>query len=138
MPKVSQKRKISGAGRETDNNYRVWFNDDKNVVYFKLYRPLTVEEVYEVQPMVQGLVKNLERRLVLIDLTEGSTDMVGREARQAFRETANPKDFDKIAVFGASAAVRMLAKVVIAITGVSKISQFFKTEEEALTWLKEV
>ncbi|MBD3286652.1 STAS/SEC14 domain-containing protein, partial [candidate division WOR-3 bacterium] len=45
-------------------------------------------------------------------------------------------NYDKVAVVGASPGARMIAKVALAITGVSKISRFFKTEDEALAWLK--
>ncbi|MBD3284768.1 hypothetical protein GF359_00365 [candidate division WOR-3 bacterium] len=135
MTEISQK--ISGTGHVTKINYEVWFNEEKEVLCLKQFNPLTVEDVYQVQQTVQKMVKDKTRRLVLVDLTEGPADMVGKEARRAFRETANPKDFDKIAVFGTSSATRMLAKIILAITGVSDITQFFKTEHEALAWLKE-
>ncbi|MBN2381021.1 STAS/SEC14 domain-containing protein [candidate division WOR-3 bacterium] len=137
MAKVTQKKEISKPGQEAVDNYKLWFDYKRKVLCFKQYNPLTVKDVYEVQPLAHKMVEGSRHHLVLVDLTEGPTNMVDKEARRAFRETANPKDYDKVAIFGASAATRMLAKVVLAITGVSKIAQFFKTEQEAIEWLKE-
>jgi hypothetical protein len=59
-----------------------------------------------------------------------------KESRKALKEefmAQSDPGVDKYAVVGASPGIRMLAKMVIRLSGV-KDAAFFKTEEEALEW----
>ena len=118
--------------------YKVWFDHEKDVLYIQTFDKLGKEEVYGIVNDVNKELKGKGPKQSIVDLTHGSSAMVDREARKTFREVGTPEAFasEKIAVFGASPTVRMLAKVILAITGVSKRTRFFKTEQEALAWLK--
>lgn len=116
--------------------YKVWFDEEIGAVCFKQMEPLTVEDVHEVVPRILGLAEGKEHRYVFVDLSEANTGIVDREARKAFSELAAPQNFERIAVYGASPSMRMLAKIILAVTGVSKVTKFFKTEKEAREWLK--
>lgn len=116
--------------------YKVWYNEEVEALYIQTFERLTKDDVGEIMARVNATLEGRQRRFVMVDLSEGSSDMVDKEARQAFKEIADPDDFEKLAVFGANPSVRMLAKVVLAITGVSSKTRFFKTEAQALRWLK--
>ncbi len=116
--------------------YKVWFDEEIGAVCFKQMEPLTVEDVHVVVPQMLELVKGKSHRYVFVDLSEATTGIVDREARKAFSELADPRNFERIAVYGASPSIRMLAKIILAVNGVSNVTKFFKTEEEAREWLK--
>lgn len=118
--------------------YKVWYNLEADALYIQTFEKLDKNDVYDIMSEVNKELEGKGRRSVVVDLTHGSSAMVDKEARKAFKELATPEAFasEKIAVFGASPAVRMLAKVILTITGVSKKTRFFKTEDDALRWLK--
>jgi hypothetical protein len=116
--------------------YKVWYNEEVDALYIQTFERLTKDDVGGIMDRVNAELEGRQRRYVVVDLSEGSSDMVDREARKAFKGIANPYDFEKLAVFGANPSVRMLAKVVLAITGVSSKTRFFKTEAQAIRWLK--
>jgi hypothetical protein len=118
------------------DKFRVWYNDEAGALYIQTFERLNKEDVGDVMTAVDREFEGKDQRYVIVDLSRGSSDMVDKEARRAFRESARPEDFEKVAVFGASPAVRMLAKVIFVVTGVSNKTRFFKTEADALAWLK--
>jgi hypothetical protein len=60
-----------------------------------------------------------------------------KETRKEFSKAQETARLDKIAMFGANPMTRMTAKVVEVVTGNAGRSKFFKTEAQALAWLKE-
>lgn len=118
------------------DKYKVWYSDEAGALYIQTFDRLKKEDVADVMSAVYSEMEGKDQRYVIVDLSRGSSDMVDKEARRAFRESARPQDFEKVAVFGASPAVRMLAKVILVVTGVWDKTRFFKTESDALAWLK--
>lgn len=77
-----------------------------------------------------------KRRSALTDITKAGK--VSSEARKIFREL-NEDDktgYGKSAIFGLHPVARVLASFFIGASR-NKYQRFFKTREEALTWLKE-
>jgi hypothetical protein len=88
-------------------------------------------------------VKKTERLLginpgmnVLADFSKSPNLMLDRETRRIIQAVAPKFEFQKVALIGVSPVTRMIAKVILVILGQVKESRFFKTEEEARTWLK--
>ena len=75
----------------------------------------------------------------IIDLTKVKTMTVDRKTRIEFAEEMRTSEVagTKSAIVGASPMARMLTKVILAMRK-EKASEtrFFKSEEEALSWLK--
>ncbi|MBN2379316.1 STAS/SEC14 domain-containing protein [candidate division WOR-3 bacterium] len=117
-------------------NYKIWFDKELGVARFKVLAMLTEEDVNEYIPGLNKLLRGKEYRCVLGDLSENPPGMLDGSARKAFKSQAKELDWDKIAFFGAAPASRMLAKAAVFALGMSKITRFFKTEEEAISWLK--
>jgi hypothetical protein len=117
-------------------NYKITYDEELGVARFKVLAMLTAEDVNEYIPGLNKLLEGKEHRYVLGDLSENPPGLLDSAARKAFKSQAKSLDCDKIAFFGAEPAVRMLAKTAVFALGMSNITKFFKTEEEALHWLK--
>jgi alpha-L-fucosidase len=76
-------------------------------------------------------------RSFLANISQNRQGFVDQEARKALKQFSDTLKFDKVAVTGANPATRMIMKIASSIMGISKITRFLKTDEEALAWLKE-
>lgn len=83
------------------------------------------------------LFEGKPRRYVLADLTEGGSYKYSKEQRARISQGASSLKIEKIALYGASSVLRMMAKVVIGILrkDIQFDARFFETEIEAVTWL---
>jgi hypothetical protein len=117
-------------------NFEIWYDEEQGVLYLKPFRTMTEEDVRELMALRKTKFTGTETDYVLADMSETTTELPTKEARKVFKESLAILNSRKVAVVGASPAARMMAKIVLALTGQSKISHFFKTEAEALAWLK--
>lgn len=120
--------------------FTVSYDDQNEVLYLKILGLMDGEALHELLPRFQALLEGRPRRYVLVDMSESAqadASIMTREMRNSYKELMNRMDADKSAIFGASPALRMIAKIALAVTRRSNITQFFKTKEEALAWLKE-
>lgn len=118
-------------------NYEVWYDEERGVLYLKTFHTMTEEDVRELMALTETKFKGIETDYALVDMSEASAESISKGARKAFKEHAGIINYKKLAVVGANPAARMLAKVALAVIGKSKVTRFFKTEAEALAWLKE-
>jgi hypothetical protein len=117
-------------------NYEVWYDEERGVLYLKTFHTMTEEDVREVMALNETKYKGIDIQYALVDMSEAAAEPISKETRKAFREHAAILNYKKMAVVGANPAARMLAKVALAVIGQSKVTRFFKTEAEALGWLK--
>jgi len=117
-------------------NYEVWYDEERGVLYLKTFHTMTEEDVREVMALNETKYKGIDIQYALVDMSEAAAEPISKGTRKAFREHAAILNYKKMAVVGANPAARMLAKVALAVIGQSKVTRFFKTEAEALGWLK--
>jgi len=118
-----------------NDTYTLEFIPDGKIVRLKTLAPVMGDDVRQMMDVLGKKYHEEGYRSILCDLSEGGSELVTKDSRKAFKETAGELDFDKIAMFGASPVMRMAAKVILAITGQSKKTKFFKAEDEARAWL---
>ncbi|NLI97720.1 STAS/SEC14 domain-containing protein [bacterium] len=121
------------------DKFIVSFDDENDILYLKILGLMDDEALRELIPRYQKLLEGRKRRYVLVDMSESpqfGASIMTREMRDTYREMINLMEADKSAIFGATPALRMVARIAIAVTGKSEIAHFFKTKEEALAWLK--
>lgn len=119
--------------------YTISYDDKDDVLYLKIMGLMDAESLLELIPRYRKLLEGKPRRYILVDMSESvqmDTSIMTKEMRNSYKELLNEMNADKSAIFGASPALRMIARIAIAVTGKSDITQFFKTKEEALAWLK--
>ncbi|NLI97729.1 STAS/SEC14 domain-containing protein [bacterium] len=118
-------------------NYEMRFDEKRGVLYVKTLAMLEKADVDEILPKVAECFEGKEHRYILGDLSQNPSGLLSKDARNAFKENAKYLDVEKIAIIGANPSIRMIAKIALTIMGSSNIAKFFKTEDEALAWLKE-
>ncbi|MBD3284763.1 hypothetical protein GF359_00340 [candidate division WOR-3 bacterium] len=118
------------------DTYTLEFIPDGKIVHLRTLAPVMGEDVRQMMAVLEKKYHEEGYRSILCDLSEGGSELVTKDSRKAFKETAGELDFEKIAIFGASPVMRMAAKIILAITGQSKKTRFFNTEDEAVAWLK--
>lgn len=96
----------------------------------------TMEEFEQAVTELKTALSGLDRQLILADVSDNERIMPPKEERDKMKEISQGVEWDKIAVIGADAFLRMSAKIVLATMNQSKTTKFFKTEADALEWLK--
>jgi hypothetical protein len=120
--------------------HKAWFDDEQNIFYLKIEtefdRPAAqrlknvMAEAFQGMSSGRNAVILLNESLSIMDMTKESRNALKDE----FMAQSDP-GVDKYAIVGASPALRMLAKMIIRLSG-TKDAAFFKTKEEALEWFK--
>ncbi|MBD3285314.1 hypothetical protein GF338_03155 [candidate division WOR-3 bacterium] len=117
--------------------YELKYLDEHGVLFLKMLAELKDEsEIKELMSEIRGEYEKHEFDRILCDISHSGSS-ISKEARRAFKDTASMVDFKRIAMVGGNPPMRMMAKVILAVTGTSKNTQFFKNKDEALKWLKE-
>ncbi len=102
-----------------------------------------VIEENDPQEMHQEFVKTLEGKpykQLLIDLRKSDPTGGHNERRKQLYDAVADAGFDDVALFGTTSATRLVVKVIIKLGTMGKRKmniEFFKTEEEAIDWLKD-
>ncbi|MBN2246782.1 MAG: STAS/SEC14 domain-containing protein [Candidatus Aminicenantes bacterium] len=115
--------------------------DEKN----ELVRIDVIGGIDEGDPeeMNQKFLKNVEGKpykQLLIDLRESDPTGGHNERRKELYDAVADAGFEDVALFGTTSATRLVVKVIIKLGTMGKRKmniEFFKTEEEAVNWLKE-
>ena len=128
---------------EENNNFKIWVDEDK-IVHLKMGEVVVNIQILEdAFKKYREIVKDFSTKpKVLIDI---SIVKYGMPASFRKKAAADLKDlfydvgFEKIAMHGGNTLVRVMTLFFItAFRTISKLNniQYFKTEEEALKWLK--
>ncbi|MBD3284762.1 hypothetical protein GF359_00335 [candidate division WOR-3 bacterium] len=124
------------AKRRKIVKFKVWHDEKNNVLRYDQNESLKANDIRKVTPLIEKLAIQTGLRCILIDLSKGPAATLDKEARKALKDAAMPDMFEKIAIYGANPAMRMIAKIIFKITGSSESTRFYKSEEEAIAWLK--
>lgn len=120
--------------------HKIWYDEGEGVLRFRLIGQWTVENFKEALARMQELLDGKEHRYLLGDLSEATPQKYTKEFRKLVAEEGAKVPLDKVAITGASPVLRMMAKMLIAaakvIRKIPMEAKFFKTEKEALDWLK--
>jgi len=117
----------------------VSYDEENDVLFLKVLGAMDDETLRELLPRYQKLLEGKPRRYVLVDMSESAqfdTSIMTKEMRDTYKVMINQMEAEKSAIFGITPALRMVAKIALAVTSKSDITRFFKTKEEALAWLK--
>ncbi len=114
---------------------RLYLGDDNILYITPLEGNMDEQLAIEACRAALGLQNMIEGKVnALIDLNRVGKQSAG--ARQRWKEWNDNEKTGKVAYIGLHPVARVLAAFVMGITR-KKDARFFKTEEEALAWLKE-
>ncbi|MBN2381023.1 hypothetical protein JXM67_14590 [candidate division WOR-3 bacterium] len=118
-------------------DYEVWFDDKTKMVKAKVLRSLTKESAQMLMIEIENKLVEMNTRQGIMDLTEAEAIAnIPKEVREVYKEHALKLPLDRAAILVNSPILRMAARVVLAALGKTNNTKFFKTEVEALAWLK--
>lgn len=115
--------------------HEFYFDEEKNIVVFRTKGGFNYEEGVEAVEMLEKMVKGKEDIRVLCD-TRDFPAKLDKSVRRLMEDLPKRFKISKMAMIATNPAVRMIGKIVVATMGKDFSAGFFKTEEEALHWLK--
>jgi len=117
--------------------FKVWLDEKQDLLRIDTYEKLTKDDYQAMIDEIESTLDGKDIKKVLGDMSSGhAPGTLDKEARQLFKEHASALEFDKIALIGATPSIRMISKIVFFVIGRTENAKFFKTEEEAINWLK--
>lgn len=120
--------------------HKLYFNEAQGVFHIHIIGDITPEGYIEINQTYNTWESGRPKK-VIIDLTETNMSTMvpwDRETRQRVSKSTEAFTSDtKVAVIGVAGISRMVMKIAFNVLGVVKTGRFFKTEAEALAWLKE-
>ncbi|MBN2380671.1 STAS/SEC14 domain-containing protein [candidate division WOR-3 bacterium] len=106
-----------------------------NIVHITAIGDIDEELTKEIMKLYEELMERMEQVKMLFDLNRAGK--VSPQARKLFTELARDKRILKVASFGLHPVARVIATFGMGSVYGKGFARFFKTEEEAVAWLKE-
>ncbi|MBN2379312.1 STAS/SEC14 domain-containing protein [candidate division WOR-3 bacterium] len=115
--------------------HELYFDAENRIVVFRTKGVFNYEEGVEAVEMLAKIVKGKENVLVLCDVSDfpGKLD---RDVRRLQKDLPKRFNISKMAMVVTNPAIRMICKIVVATMGTDFSAGFFKTEQEAVGWLR--
>ncbi|MBN2381016.1 hypothetical protein JXM67_14555 [candidate division WOR-3 bacterium] len=70
--------------------YKVWYDETHSILRYSQTEPLNAEDIREAISITVRLAHDTKQRRLLVDLSEGPTDMLDKEARKVLGNTPCP------------------------------------------------
>jgi hypothetical protein len=120
---------------------QAWIDEENQVLRQKLIGDTIIEEAPRYFPDVKKLLDKLPARYSIVDMSEADArKILNRNAREHITTYSSKVGYEKVAYVNIAPTLRMIAKILRNIAGRNKDDKneirFFKTDEEALSWLK--
>lgn len=95
----------------------------------------TEETIKTLTAKAASLSKDLERVLILVDVSEVAHVSIG--ARVAAKEISEQLAYEKMAFVGASPLLAAMVRFISKATRNKRSTEFFKNRDQAINWLKQ-
>lgn len=117
--------------------HRLDYDERLGVLFVRVVKDVSPDEFLEVNRKITSMLEE-KRRRILIDASDAVIPRWNRQMREAIlKGTSVTSPNTRTAVIGLSPALRVFSKAIINVAGKYSETKFFKTEDEALAWLKE-
>ena len=115
--------------------HELYFDEENQIVVFRTKGAVNYEEGVEAVEILKKMVEGRENVLVLCDVSDFPPKL-DRSVRKLQKDLPKRFNISKMAMIATNPAVRMIGKIVAATMGKDFKAGIFKTEEDALAWLK--
>jgi len=116
--------------------HKVWFDEEKGVARMKIIDDFTLDDAKALLETLKIFYKGKDKRYIICDFSENKGKPIDNETRRWMSKNAASIAWNKIAFVGMAPVYRVVAKVMTTVGGQAENTGFFKTDEEALAWLK--
>jgi hypothetical protein len=118
-----------------NEKYKVWWDEKNEVRRLRINSFIDEGNAKMIMDEAYKLAESKpESASILVDLRESSSTSL--KARKIFVEGLRTVYYSKCAFFGMKVYPRVVLSFIVKVSG-AKNTKFFKSEEEALKWLKE-
>lgn len=121
--------------RRIDMKFKINYDEKNEILRAEIFDKFDAETGIKFFEELLSFSED-QQRYFLGNIYEPAQKLVDRETRRAIRERATNVTWERIAILGAKASLRMVVKIVLTAAGKGKQTEFFDTEEEAIAWLK--
>ena len=115
--------------------HKTWYDEENELLRLEVIGLYSTQEAIALGKSFQDLLEGKPRRQLLVDLT-GAGKMESRETRKIQNDILKEAEITDVAYVGAAAAPRMIAKVMMKLGSLNAATDFFKTGDEGMSWLK--
>jgi hypothetical protein len=116
-------------------DHKIWYDNENEIIHFKIAGDYLQEDVWQVNEQIINLLEGKPYRQILISM-DPSSKIENRETRNSANQAMQKAGITEMAYVGASAAVRMITKVLLKTGGIKTNGEFFKDTKDAIEWLK--
>jgi hypothetical protein len=115
--------------------HKIWYDEEKQVIHLQVKGDLSSDETLFLGKQCNVMLEGKPYRQMIVDL-QGFKNMESRETRTVSNNMLNQVGITDVAYVGASAAARMIAKVLMKLGSLKAASDFFKGFDEANKWIE--
>ena len=115
--------------------HKVWYDEENELLRLAVIGPYSTQEAKDLEKSFHELLVGKAYRQLLVNLS-GAGPMESRETRKIQNEILKEIEITDVAYVGAAAAPRMIAKVMMKLGSLNASTEFVKTDDEGITWLK--
>ena len=115
--------------------HKMWYNTDDEILYLEFTSDYLTSDVPEIEKKIHELLDGKSRRQMIIRVSN-VYKVENRETREQSNEVLRKANVTEVAFVGGSAANRLIAKVLMITGPVKTKGNFFKNENDAVSWLK--
>lgn len=116
--------------------HKLQYKDNDKVLYLEVIDEFSKEEAIEIGDSYHSYFEGKPYRQLIVDLRNAGK-MESRETRQLTKDKIDDAGITDVAFIGANAATRMIARVLMKLGKQKARSNFLKSYEDALAWIKE-
>jgi len=111
------------------------YDDEHSILMLEINGEYTREEAFKIGELYQKFFAGAPYRQLIVNL-QNAGKLESRETRQITKDKIDEAGITDVAYVGASAATRMIARVLMKLGGQKATSNFLKSYDEAIQWLK--
>jgi len=115
--------------------HKIHYDEKHQILIQSIIGDFTTEETRYFGQKYNELLEGKPYRQLVVDLSEAGK-MENRETRSVTNEMLNAAQITDVAYVGATAAIRMIAKVLMKVGSLKAESNFVKSNDDAINWLK--
>lgn len=115
--------------------HTIIFDDSHQILIQSIVGDFTTEESKSFGQIYNEMLKDKPNRQLIVDLTNAGK-MENRETRSVTNQMLNEAKITDVAFVGATAAIRMIAKVLMKLGSLKAESTFVKDRNDAIKWIE--
>jgi len=114
--------------------HKIWYDQDNEVLRQEVIGAYSSQEAKDSSLEYKNCLEDKPYRQLIVDLSQAGK-MQDRQTRKITSESLEDADISAVAFVGATAATRMIAKVLMKLGSNNISTNFFKADDEAVNWL---